>query len=661
VSSFHLSSLRPHLYHSMKICQKCGTRYQDAVSFCPRDSEPLRVDHQARVGQTLDGQYEIEAFIAEGGMGAVFRARHTLLGDRVAIKFLPPEMRHNTEWLRRFQREGQAARRFRHPNAVIVHDLRTSSEGEIYLVMEYVEGQTLDQFARSRGGRLRPAESLAIIEQVASVLDAAHASGVVHRDLKPANVVITLDGRGVKLLDLGIARINNPVDDSTALTRSGQFLGTPYYMAPEQWGEMPRDRVEAIDGRADIYSLGVVVYEMTAGVLPFQQSSVLALRHAHCKESPRSLEEVSPEVPRAWARAVERAMSKDRGDRYGTAGEFAAELRASLGSQAPPFTAQTFDARAAAQTLKGEFAETVRVGGGTQRDEMPFIDMTHLVTPAGGMGGVGGAKGGTQKRSWTLGLMSSRGCQVSLTVAAVALIAMVAGGYSIMRSLWTGSSSNSNATTTNTMPSSNRNRPGAVETGSPNVSRNTTANSPAPASAETFMRYHLLISPSVLDEQRRIAGDERVQTGQSLQFVFTPTQSGYIYMLGRDSQKNPVVIPLGDLVAVKQVEAGAETPAPALARVKLDDAPGEEIFTLVFSRAPLKFSFAAETLPLDGSFRKLSAEDRRLVDDLRKNSPPVSVTFSGEQNERTALVRLGGENAGDRSVVFDIKINLRRE
>src|ERR671939_1805870 len=168
----------------MKICQKCGTRYQDAVSFCPRDSEPLLVDHQSRVGQTLDGQYQIEAFIAEGGMGAVFRARHTLLGDRVAIKILPPEMRHNTEWLRRFQREGQAARRFRHPNAVIVHDLRTSAEGEVYLVMEYVEGQTLDSFARSRGGRLQPAESLPIIEQVASVLDAAHATGVVHRDLK---------------------------------------------------------------------------------------------------------------------------------------------------------------------------------------------------------------------------------------------------------------------------------------------------------------------------------------------------------------------------------------------------------------------------------------------------------------------------------------------
>jgi hypothetical protein len=132
-------------------------------------------------------------------------------------------------------------------------------------------------------------------------------------------------------------------------------------------------------------------------------------------------------------------------------------------------------------------------------------------------------------------------------------------------------------------------------------------------------------------------------------------------MIGHDSQKNPVVIPLGDLVGVKQVEAGEETTAPALARVKLDDAPGEENFTVVFSKEPLKFSFASETLPFDGSFRKLTAEDRRLLEDLRKNSPPAAVTFSGDKNERTALVQLRGENAGDKPIVFDIKINLRRE
>ncbi|HEX8748796.1 MAG TPA: protein kinase [Pyrinomonadaceae bacterium] len=643
----------------MKVCQKCGTRYGDAVSFCPRDSEPLEVDHQSRVGQKLDGQYEIEAFIAEGGMGAVFRARHTLLGDRVAIKILPPEMRHNSEWLRRFQREGQAARRFRHPNAVIVHDLRTSSEGEVYLVMEYVEGQTLDQFARSRGGRLQPAESLHIIEQVAGVLDAAHSTGVVHRDLKPSNIMITADGQSVKLLDLGIARINSPADDATALTRSGQFLGTPYYMAPEQWGEMPRDRVESIDGRADIYSLGVVVYEMTAGALPFQQSSVLSLRHAHCKERPRPLAEVLRDVPAEWSEAVERAMSKDRGDRQATAGQFASELRTACEAQSSG--ASTVDERATAPTIRGEFGKTIPAGGNTQEDGMPFIDATHLpmaqARPADSKVETG-AKSEKAKRSWTLGLTSSRGCQVTLTVAAVAVIAVFAGGYSIIRSLWTGAE---RSATTASAPA-NRNSQGAPAAGSGSTNANRAAsNTSVPGAAKEFIRYHLLLSPSMLDEQKRTAGEERVATGQSLQFVFTASQSGYIYMIGRDSQKSPVVIPLGDLEAGKQVEAGEETPAPVLARVKLDDAPGEEIFTAIFSTQPLKFSFASETLPFDGTFRKLTAEDRELLEDLRKNSPSTTVTFSGERNVRTALVKLSGENAGDKAVVFDIKINLRRE
>ena len=646
----------------MKICQKCGTRYDDAVSFCPRDSEALHVDHQSKVGQTLDGQYEIEAFIAEGGMGAVFRARHTLLGDRVAIKILPPEMRHNTEWLRRFQREGQAARRFRHPNAVIVHDLRTSSEGEVYLVMEYVEGQTLDQLAHSRGGRLQPAESLPIIEQVASVLDAAHSTGVVHRDLKPSNIMIAADGRTVKLLDLGIAKINNPVDEGTALTRSGQFLGTPYYMAPEQWGEMPRDRREEIDGRVDIYSLGVVVYETTAGVLPFQHSTLIALRHAHCKESPRPLEEVAGNIPHAWSRAVERAMSKDRSDRQQTAGEFAQELRASLGASVPVFSAETFDARAAAPTIKGEFAETVQAGRGTTPDEMPLIEVNHVVmSPAPPVDG--GAKVDKPKRSWTLGLATSRGCQVSLTVAAVALIAVAAGGYAFIRNLW--SDSNSNATTASAPASSNRNRASSAPAANAgNTSANSNGAVPTTTSAapgEAYMYYHLLISPSVLDEQKRLAGDEAVPAGQSLQFVFKASRNGYLYMIGRDSQKNLVVIPLGDLVAVKEVQAGEETPAPQLARVKLDDSPGTEVFSVVFSKEPVKFSFASETLPFDGSFRKLTAEDRRLLDELRKKSPNAAVTFAGEKNERDALVQLSGENAGDKPVVFDIKINLQRE
>src|SRR5437773_1660378 len=167
----------------MKYCSICNQKYEDTISFCPRDGEVLEEDSGSLVGKALDGQYQIEALLGKGGMGAVYRARHVLLGDRVAIKVLPPEMRSNTEWLRRFQREGQAARRFRHPNAVTVYDLRTSGEGTIYLVMEYVEGNTLYVELKKRG-KFSPAEAVAVLRPIMGVLNAAHSMGVVHRDLK---------------------------------------------------------------------------------------------------------------------------------------------------------------------------------------------------------------------------------------------------------------------------------------------------------------------------------------------------------------------------------------------------------------------------------------------------------------------------------------------
>src|SRR3954471_11172362 len=128
----------------MKYCSVCNEKFDDSVSFCPKDGEVLEEDSGSIVGKALDGQYHVEALLGKGGMGAVYRARHILLGDRVAIKVLPPQMRNNAEWLRRFRREGQAARRFRHPNSVQVYDLRTTPDGMTYMVMEFVEGRTLD-------------------------------------------------------------------------------------------------------------------------------------------------------------------------------------------------------------------------------------------------------------------------------------------------------------------------------------------------------------------------------------------------------------------------------------------------------------------------------------------------------------------------------------
>ena len=294
----------------MKYCAACKAKFDDSVSFCPVDGEVLEDDPSSLVDTVLDGQYQMEALLGKGGMGAVYRARHILLGDRVAIKVLPPEVRSNAEWLRRFRREGQAARRFRHQNAVTVYDLRTAADGTIYMVMEYVEGHTLDAEIKQRG-RFIPREAVEVMTPIMSVLDTAHATGVVHRDLKPENIMIGNPGNGapvIKLLDLGIAKMREiaGVDTAgnTALTMAGQVLGTPYYMSPEQWGEIPRDGNQEIDGRADIYSLGLVFYEMVAGRRCFTGNTLLELRREHISTKPRPLVEVVANVPKAFSDAI---------------------------------------------------------------------------------------------------------------------------------------------------------------------------------------------------------------------------------------------------------------------------------------------------------------------------------------------------------------------
>src|SRR5205085_4368311 len=302
----------------MKYCTSCKAKYEDSVSFCTIDGEVLEADPASIVDTVLDGQYQMEALLGKGGMGAVYRARHILLGDQVAIKVLPPEVRSNAEWLRRFRREGQAARRFRHPNSVTVYDLRTAADGTIYMVMEYVEGHTLDAELKKRG-RFSAAEAYEILTPVMSVLDTAHSMGVVHRDLKPENIMIGNAAENgapvIKLLDLGIAKMREIAGGdnggNTALTMVGQVLGTPYYMSPEQWGEIPSDGNIEIDGRADIYSLGLVFYEMIVGRRCFSGNTLHELRREHVSTPPPPLYQVAPGVPRGFSDAIERATAKD--------------------------------------------------------------------------------------------------------------------------------------------------------------------------------------------------------------------------------------------------------------------------------------------------------------------------------------------------------------
>jgi serine/threonine protein kinase len=206
------------------------------------------------------------------------------------------------------------------------------------MVLEFLDGQTLRGISRERG--LLPAEELLeILDSVASVLDAAHARGIVHRDLKPENIMVTRKGGAsvVKVLDLGVAKLLDMAkslmggaDGRGTITTMGEIMGTPVYMSPEQWGIVPRDGNHEVDGRTDVYSLGVMVYELTSGERPFSGANLSDVRREHQTRIPRPLDEVIPGVPRAFGRAVAKAMAKDRADRYQTAGEFLRDLHAAM-------------------------------------------------------------------------------------------------------------------------------------------------------------------------------------------------------------------------------------------------------------------------------------------------------------------------------------------
>lgn len=311
-------------------CPDCGTRYDSRRRVCAVDGSVLDDDLEALVGTTFDDRFRIEAVLGRGGMGVVLRARHGDLDDVVAIKLLDDRLASDARALRRFVREGQIVRRFHHPAVVGIHDLVCGDSGPVYLVLEYVEGRTLGSLLREKG-QFSPRAAVDIVRPIADALDAAHSHGIVHRDLKPENIMVR-DEDAVprsKLLDLGIAIVHATDEHGadTRLTRQGQWIGTPLYMAPEQWNSS--DPGAAIDGRADVYALGVVVHQLVSGATPFC-GDIGALRTLHLGGQPRRLDASVAGVPRAFASAVATAMAKDRRERFASAGEFVAQLERSL-------------------------------------------------------------------------------------------------------------------------------------------------------------------------------------------------------------------------------------------------------------------------------------------------------------------------------------------
>jgi serine/threonine protein kinase len=274
---------------------------------------------------TAVGHYRITAKVAEGGMGAVYRAEHAALGKTAAIKILLPELSHNHSIVDRFFNEAKATTAIRHPGIVEVYDFGYLQNGAAYLVMEFLAGEPLSRYLKRRGGRMPEGEAAWLIRGMCSALAAAHAKSIVHRDLKPDNVFIVPDSEAAmgvrpKILDFGIAKLSGS-EISSSKTRTGSVLGTPTYMSPEQC-----KGTGDVDHRADLYSLGCMLYEMMCGRPPFVSEGAGELIGAHLFVAPDSPRVYAPHVTPGMEHLVLRLLAKNRDQRPRNADELAAEL-----------------------------------------------------------------------------------------------------------------------------------------------------------------------------------------------------------------------------------------------------------------------------------------------------------------------------------------------
>ncbi|HET7543938.1 MAG TPA: protein kinase [Polyangiaceae bacterium] len=282
------------------------------------------MSNQVHEGQILAGKFRIERVLGQGGMGIVVAATHLQLDERVALKFLLPEALVNPEAVERFAREARAAVKIKSEHVARVSDVGTLESGSPYMVMEYLQGEDLAACVR-RAGALAVPDAIELLLQACEAIAEAHALGIVHRDLKPANLFITrrVDGSAcIKVLDFGISKVTTPsATPEFAMTKTSTVMGSPLYMSPEQMSS-----TRSVDQRTDIWALGVILYEMLTGRVPFDADTMPQLCGMVLQDPPRPIHELRPDLPRALEQVLLRCLEKNREHRFNNVAELAFAL-----------------------------------------------------------------------------------------------------------------------------------------------------------------------------------------------------------------------------------------------------------------------------------------------------------------------------------------------
>src|SRR5580704_12916189 len=315
----------------MRSCPQCSNQCDDVHRFCPSCGFPIGKVAQnpddPLIGRTLPGGYLILELVGIGGMGRVYRAEQTNLGRTVAVKIIHPHLVGEENAAARFITEARAASRLNHPNSVGIIDFGKTPDGQLYLVMEFLRGRDLARVMYEEGA-LPVRRIVDVLRQTLAALAEAHSENIIHRDLKPENIIlepVRSGGDFVKVVDFGLAKMRAETQQPN-ITSPGIVCGTPEYMSPEQ------ARGDPLDPRSDLYSVGVILYQLLTGRLPFEADSPTQVVLAHLTQAPRDPREVAPdrEIPQPLVDLVLKSLAKEQDDRYQDADEFSAELTSAL-------------------------------------------------------------------------------------------------------------------------------------------------------------------------------------------------------------------------------------------------------------------------------------------------------------------------------------------